>query len=182
MQVFFLIGCLAFLTWPRHANGVPLHSMRARPISSRWTGRFSDGLWNETWQGSPLFSGAYQLFGNAGATFRSEDAQVIATNAKAALREFVSGCGLTQPGAKVSGRVCGHERGESEGGTRRCRSRGQLERVGWKCPPESPGLAWRDRAEKLANNSIACASRDGMLRGSIRVSRNHESRTRPQGS
>ena len=81
--------------------------MRARPISSRWTGRFSDGLWNETWQGSPLFSGAYQLFGNAGATFRSEDAQVIATNAKAALREFVSGCGLTQPGAKVSGWVYG---------------------------------------------------------------------------
>lgn len=44
----------------------------------------------------------YQLRGNAGAAFHSEDAVVIATNAKDAPREFVSGFGLTQPGAKVS--------------------------------------------------------------------------------
>ena len=45
----------------------------------------------------------YQLRGNAGATFHSEDAQVIATNGKAALREFVSGFGLTQPGRRCRG-------------------------------------------------------------------------------
>lgn len=44
----------------------------------------------------------YQLRGNAGGTFRSEDAVVIATNAKDAPREFLSSFGLTQPGAKVS--------------------------------------------------------------------------------
>ena len=44
----------------------------------------------------------YQLRGNAGGTFKSEDAVVIATNAKDAPREFVSSFGLTQPGAKVS--------------------------------------------------------------------------------
>jgi hypothetical protein len=57
----------------------------------------------------------YQLRGNAGATFRSEDAVVIATNAKDATREFVSGFGLTQPGASVGVRVCDHKRGQSEG-------------------------------------------------------------------
>lgn len=44
----------------------------------------------------------YQLRGNVGATFKSEDAVVIATNGKDAPREFVSAFGLTQPGAKVS--------------------------------------------------------------------------------
>lgn len=44
----------------------------------------------------------YQLRGNAGAVFKSEDAVVIATNAKEAPREFVSNFGLTQPGAKVA--------------------------------------------------------------------------------
>ena len=44
----------------------------------------------------------YQLRGNAGGTFSSQDAVVIATNAKDATREFVSTFGLTQPGAKVS--------------------------------------------------------------------------------
>ena len=44
----------------------------------------------------------YQLRGNAGGTFKSEDAVGIATNAKDATREFVSAFGLTQPGAKVS--------------------------------------------------------------------------------
>lgn len=44
----------------------------------------------------------YQLRGNVGAAFKSEDAVVIATNAKDAPREFVSTFGLTQPGAKVS--------------------------------------------------------------------------------
>lgn len=44
----------------------------------------------------------YQLRGNAGGTFKSEDAVVIATNAKDAPREFVSSFGLTQPGAKVA--------------------------------------------------------------------------------
>lgn len=44
----------------------------------------------------------YQLRGNVGATFKSEDAVVIATNAKDAPREFISTFGLTQPGAKVS--------------------------------------------------------------------------------
>lgn len=44
----------------------------------------------------------YQLRGNVGPTFSSQDAVVIATNAKDAPREFVSAFGLTQPGAKVS--------------------------------------------------------------------------------
>ncbi|MFM8468714.1 MAG: class I SAM-dependent methyltransferase [Limisphaerales bacterium] len=44
----------------------------------------------------------YQLRGNAGGTFKSEDAVVIATNGPSATREFLSGFALTQPGAKVS--------------------------------------------------------------------------------
>lgn len=60
----------------------------------------------------------YQLRGNAGATFKSEDAVVIATNGPAATREFLSGFALTQPGAKVSVSVyvitnAGNEKGST---------------------------------------------------------------------
>lgn len=60
----------------------------------------------------------YQLRGNAGATFKSEDAVVIATNGPAATREFLSGFALTQPGAKVSVAVyvitnAGNEKGST---------------------------------------------------------------------
>lgn len=58
----------------------------------------------------------YQLRGNAGGTFKSEDAVVIATNGPTATREFLTGFALTQPGAKVA--LCvyvvtnaGHEKG-----------------------------------------------------------------------
>lgn len=44
----------------------------------------------------------YELRGNAGATFHSADAVVIATNQPGDAREFTTGFGLTQPGAKVS--------------------------------------------------------------------------------
>ena len=44
----------------------------------------------------------YELRGNAGATFKSAYAVVIATNAPGDAREFTTGFGLTQPGAKVS--------------------------------------------------------------------------------
>ena len=60
----------------------------------------------------------YQLRGNVGAAFKSEDAVVIATNGPEAAREFVSGFGLTQPGAKVSVAVyvvtnSGHQKGSA---------------------------------------------------------------------
>ncbi len=44
----------------------------------------------------------YELRGNAGAVYNSEDAVVIANNAPGAPREFVTSFGLTQPGSKVS--------------------------------------------------------------------------------
>lgn len=44
----------------------------------------------------------YELRGNAGATFKSADAVVIATNQPGEARVFDTNFGLTQPGAKVS--------------------------------------------------------------------------------
>ena len=44
----------------------------------------------------------YELRGNAGPVYNSEDAVVIASNAPGAPREFITTFGLTQPGAKVS--------------------------------------------------------------------------------
>ncbi len=60
----------------------------------------------------------YQLRGNAGATFKSEDAVVITTNGKKAAREFLSAFALTQPGAKGSVAVyvitnAGNEKGST---------------------------------------------------------------------
>ncbi|MEN9573325.1 MAG: hypothetical protein RL514_1180 [Verrucomicrobiota bacterium] len=45
---------------------------------------------------------AYELRGNSGPVYKSDDAQVIASNAPDAPREFVTNFGLTQPGAKIS--------------------------------------------------------------------------------
>jgi len=44
----------------------------------------------------------YELRGNAGPVYHSQDAVVLATNLPGAAREFTTGFGLTQPGAKVS--------------------------------------------------------------------------------
>lgn len=45
---------------------------------------------------------AYELRGNAGPVYKSDDAVVLGNNAPDAPREFVTTFGLTQPGAKVS--------------------------------------------------------------------------------